>query len=72
METLDSHEQLSERAIEAALLTARFASRVMVARASGYGSLYDQREYEDGMAMDIDLEVDIILCPVHTGASAQC
>ncbi|ELR04061.1 hypothetical protein GMDG_06570 [Pseudogymnoascus destructans 20631-21] len=71
METLNSQEQLSERAIEAALLATDFPNGVMVARASGYGSFYDQREYEDGMAMEIDQDANIILCHVHTGVASQ-
>ncbi|KFY22608.1 hypothetical protein V493_06484 [Pseudogymnoascus sp. VKM F-4281 (FW-2241)] len=69
MESLGGQRQLTERAIEAVLATTKFLYGVMLARASGYGSLYDQREYEHERSMPIDKRINTILCPVHTGSS---
>lgn len=71
MESLGSQRQLTERAIEAVLATTKFPEGVMFARASGYGSLYDQQEYEHERSMPISQGVKTILCPVHTGESTQ-
>ncbi|KFY44907.1 hypothetical protein V495_03211 [Pseudogymnoascus sp. VKM F-4514 (FW-929)] len=71
MESLGSQRQLTERAIEAVLATTKFPEGVMFARASGYGSLYDQQKYEHERSMSIHQGVKTILCPVHTGDSAQ-
>lgn len=71
MESLGSQRQLTERAIEAVLATTKFPEEVMFARASGYGSLYDQQEYEHERSMPICQGVKTILCPVHTGESTQ-
>ncbi|KFX95809.1 hypothetical protein O988_05605 [Pseudogymnoascus sp. VKM F-3808] len=71
MESLGSQRQLTERAIEAVLATTKFPDGVMFARASGYGSLYDQQEYEHERSMSIVEGVKTILCPVHTGDSTQ-
>lgn len=71
MESLGSQRQLTERAIEAVLATTKFPEGVMFARASGYGSLYDQQEYVHERSMSIHQGVKTILCPVHTGDSTQ-
>ncbi|OBT78139.1 hypothetical protein VF21_02690 [Pseudogymnoascus sp. 05NY08] len=71
VESLGSQRQLTERAIEAVLSTMKFPEGVMFARASGYGSLYDQQEYEHERSMPIRQGLKTILCPVHTGESTQ-
>lgn len=71
MESLGSQRQLTERAIEAVLATTKFPAGVMFARASGYGSLYDQQKYEHGRSMSIGKDVKKIFCPIHTGTSTQ-
>ncbi|OBT60561.1 hypothetical protein VE03_09845 [Pseudogymnoascus sp. 23342-1-I1] len=71
MESLGSQRQLTERAIEAVLATTKFPEGVMFARASGYGSLYDQQAYEHERSMPIGQGIRTILCPVHTGESTQ-
>lgn len=71
MESLGRQRQLTERAIEAVLTTTKFPEGVMFARASGYGSLYDQQEYERERSMAIDKGVNKIICPIHTGESSQ-
>ncbi|KFY56804.1 hypothetical protein V496_06649 [Pseudogymnoascus sp. VKM F-4515 (FW-2607)] len=71
MESLGSQRQLTERAIEAVLATTKFPEGVMFALASGYGSLYDQQDYEHERSMSINQGIKTILCPVHTGESTQ-
>lgn len=71
IESLGSQRQLTERAIEAVLATTKFPDAVMFARASGYGSLYDQQDYEHERSMSINQGIKTILCPVHTGELTQ-